>query len=82
MGALPTVNIVSQDVANGIATITFSRDNITFTDTYNLIMVIPDLRLQLQSANLSFDANMQSNVISTLTTWMAVNFDNGLIKSN
>jgi hypothetical protein len=82
MGPLPTVNIVSQDVANGIATITFTRDNITFTDTYNLILVIPDLSKQLQLSNTAFDANMQSNVINTLTTWMAINFDNGVIKSN
>lgn len=75
------VTIIEQDIEKGTATIQFIHNNVTFVDKYDLIMVVPETKKTLEDQNLTFTADMQSQVITKLTEQVQKEIEAGIIEN-
>lgn len=75
------VEILSHDKVAAKARIRFLHEGVVVEDSYDLLLVIPDMKATLARTGQEFDEQKQQDVIRELTNWMQRSVDRGTFKS-
>ena len=75
------VTILERDVDAGTAKLKFEHNDVVFTQSYNLKLVVPGTDRVLAQLGLEFTEDMQQTVIDRLTTTVTREIDEGIIRN-
>lgn len=75
------VTVLERDVDVGTAKLKFEHNDVVFTQSYDLKLVVPGTDRVLAQLGLEFTEDMQQTVIDRLTATVTREIDEGIIRN-